>query len=56
MWVAILALRKQAIRILSLLLREQWLSDESLPGIKAVGFEFPVNISIFFFALRNKIN
>jgi len=48
MWVAILALRKQAIRILSLLLREQWLSDESLPGIKAVGFEFPVNISIFF--------
>jgi hypothetical protein len=37
------------------LLREQWLSDEGLPHINAVGFKFPVNIS-FFFALRNKNN
>ena len=38
---------EETISILSVLLREQWLSDGSLPGIKAVDFKFPVNISIF---------
>lgn len=56
LWVAILALRKQAISILSLLLREQWLSDGSLPDINAVDFKFPANISIFLFCAIKSID
>jgi len=55
LWVAILGLRKQTISILNLLLREQWLSDESLPDVNAVGFIFPVNISIFCSAQYNQL-
>jgi hypothetical protein len=56
LWVAILALRKQAINILNLLLREEWLSDESLADINAVDFKFPVNISIFLFCAIKSID